>query len=245
MIAVWWRVVTNGRHGFTLVEALAALAIAAVILVATGGLMRNVAGSFDRGTRGVGEAELLLLATDRLASDFGSARYALQKSGDKYAVAFAGEPTKVAFVGAAGIGVDPQREELVTLTIESIDEMTRLVRRRAVWLEPGGHIEDLTPADPVVLIEGRLVMAFTFGRLSPDGTLSWSESWGGEPVLPHFVRLTLRSLSTGDDLLSGGEFVVRSDAPPACAQDDASTGCLAGVAAPPQAGAADAPPKKQ
>lgn len=236
-----WRLVTNGRDGFTLVEALAALAITAVIIVATGGLVRNVAGYFDRGTRGVSEAEHLLLATDRLATDFGSARYALQKSGDKFAVAFAGGPTKVAFVGAAGVGVE--REELVTLTIENADDMTRLVQRRAVWLEPDGQIEDLTLADPVVLIEGRLVMAFAFGRLSPDGTLTWSEGWGGEPVLPRFVRLTLRSLATGADLLTGVEFVVRSDAPAACAKDDASTGCLAGMAAPPQA--AGAAPKNQ
>ncbi|MGP0094470.1 MAG: type II secretion system protein J [Xanthobacteraceae bacterium] len=240
-----WRLVTNGRDGFTLVEALAALAITAVIMVATGGLVRNVAGYFDRGTRGVSEAEQLLLATDRLATDFGSARYALQKSGDKFAVAFAGGPIKVAFVGAAGVGVDRQREELVTLTIENTDDITRLVRRRAVWLEPGGQIEDLTPADPVVLIEGRLVMAFAFGRLSPDGTLTWSEGWNAEPLLPRFVRLTLRSPTTGADLLTGVEFVVRSDAPAACAKDDASTGCLTGVAAPPQAGAAGAALKNQ
>jgi prepilin-type N-terminal cleavage/methylation domain-containing protein len=231
------RSATNGKHGFTLVEALAALAITAVILVATGGLIRNVAGYFDRGTRGVGEAEHLLLATDRLAADFSTARYALQKSGDKFAVAFAGGPTKVAFVGAAGVGLESRHEELVTLTVESADEVTSLVRRRAAWREPGGQIEDLTPEDPVVLIEGRLAMGFAFGRLSPDGALSWSDSWNEEPVLPRFVRLTLRSRSTGEDLLTGVEFVVRADAPSACARDDASRGCLAGLAAAPPTGA--------
>jgi general secretion pathway protein J len=237
--------VKSSKHGFTLVEALAALAITAVIIVAIGGLIKNVAGYFDRGTRGVSEAERLLLATDRLAADFSSTRYALQKNGDKFAVAFAGGPTKVAFVSAAGVGVDPQREELVTLTVDGADDMTRLVRRSAAWLEPGGQIEDLTPADPVVLIGGRLAIGFAFGRRSPDGTLTWSESWSGEPVLPRFVRLTLRSLSTGADLLSGVEFVVRSDAPSACAQGDAATGCLAGVAEPPQAGPAGAVPRKE
>jgi prepilin-type N-terminal cleavage/methylation domain-containing protein len=242
---MWGSTVTNGKHGFTLVEALAALAITAVIIVATGGLIKNVAGYFDRGTRGVSEAERLLLATDRLAADFSSTRYALQKNGDKFAVAFAGGPTKVAFVSAAGVGVDPQREELVALTVESADNVTRLVRRRAAWLEPGGQIEDLTPADPVVLIEGRLEIAFAFGRLAPDGALTWTDSWNAEPVLPRFARLIVRSRATGADLLSGVEFVVRSDAPPACAQGDASTGCLAGVAAPPQAGAAGALPRKE
>jgi len=53
--------------GFTLMEVLAALAIAFVIILATTGLIRNVAREFDRGTRGVNEAERLMLAVERLA----------------------------------------------------------------------------------------------------------------------------------------------------------------------------------
>ena len=46
---------TERRHGFTLVEVLAALAIAAVIIAATSALVHNVALHFDHGTRGVSE----------------------------------------------------------------------------------------------------------------------------------------------------------------------------------------------
>ena len=62
-----------GCDGFTLVEVLAALAIASVIIMASAALIRNVALFFDRGTRGVTEAERLMLAVERLAGDFGSA----------------------------------------------------------------------------------------------------------------------------------------------------------------------------
>jgi len=44
--------VFRGRDGFTLVEALAALAIASAIMIASAALIRNVATFFDRGTRG-------------------------------------------------------------------------------------------------------------------------------------------------------------------------------------------------
>src|SRR5215813_13930487 len=62
------------RGGFTLIEVLAALAIACVIIIATAALIRDVAFHFDRGARGVGEAERLMLAVERLSADFGSAR---------------------------------------------------------------------------------------------------------------------------------------------------------------------------
>ena len=58
-----------GCDGFTLVEVLAALAIASVIIMASAALIRNVALFFDRGTRGVTEAERLMLAVERLAGD--------------------------------------------------------------------------------------------------------------------------------------------------------------------------------
>src|SRR6266446_3307807 len=69
-----------GCEGFTLVEVLAALAIASVIIMASAALIRNVALFFDRGTRGVTEAERLMLAVERLAGDFGSARFVWRRA---------------------------------------------------------------------------------------------------------------------------------------------------------------------
>src|SRR5258705_10127394 len=64
-----------GCDGFTLIEVLAALAIASVIIMASTALIHNVALFFDRGTRSVTEAERLMLAVERLAGDFSSARF--------------------------------------------------------------------------------------------------------------------------------------------------------------------------
>jgi hypothetical protein len=76
-------------------------------------------------------------------------------------------------------------------------------------------------------------MAFLFGRITPNGALSWSENWIGQPSLPRFVRLILRDRETGLDLLGEADFVVRADAPPACGRPDANPGCLSLV--PPEA----------
>ncbi len=71
-----------GCDGFTLVEVLAALAIASVIIMASTALIHNVALFFDRGTRGVTEAERLMLAVERLAGDFSSARFISRRTED-------------------------------------------------------------------------------------------------------------------------------------------------------------------
>ena len=81
----------SARDGFTLIEVLAAFAIASVIILATAALIRDVALHFDRGTRGVNEAERLMLAVERLAADFGSARFVSRRTDGGSAVAFTGE----------------------------------------------------------------------------------------------------------------------------------------------------------
>jgi prepilin-type N-terminal cleavage/methylation domain-containing protein len=220
------------RAGFTLIEALAALAIGSVIIMATAGLIHDVARHFDRGTRGAQEAERLMLAIERLAQDFNSARFVGWTTDGGTTAAFTGEPAtrdkpaKVAFVGDAGIMAGPQGEEVVTLTVEPAGEVTRLVRRRAAWAGSRTRLEDVSPQDAVVLVEGAVDIAFIFGRVTPAGALEWSDSWIGQPTLPRFVRLVLRDRTSGSDLLGEADFVVRADAPPGCGRPDAATSCL-------------------
>lgn len=227
-----------GCDGFTLVEVLAALAIASVIIIASAALVHNVALFFDRGTRGVSEAEGLMLAVGRLAGDFGSVRFGWRRTEDGVAAAFAAEqasserPASVVFVGAgrAASGAHAD-DDLISLRIEEDGEVRRLVRRRATWPGPRARFEDVTLQDPVTLIEGRLDISFVFGRVTPDGALAWYASWIGERALPRYVRLILRDRSTGADLLGEADFVVHADAPAACGRADAALACLS--AAPP------------
>jgi prepilin-type N-terminal cleavage/methylation domain-containing protein len=217
---------STGRDGFTLVEVLAALAIASVIIVASAALIRNIALYFDRGTRGATEAERLVLAVGRLAGDFGSARFVPRQTAGGAAIAFAAEQARVVFVAAGGVAAKSSGDELVSLTVETDGDLRRLVRRRATWPGQRARFEDVTPQDPVILIEGKLDMSFAFGRTGPDGKLVWYSSWAGETVLPRYVRLSLRDRDSGTDLLGEAAFVVRADAPPACGRTEADLACL-------------------
>jgi hypothetical protein len=210
--------------GFTLLETLTAVAVAAVIIVATTGLLHDVLLHFDLGTRRVIEAEHLLQAVHRLGGDFASARFILRPNLPGGAAPqgagtlFIGDPSTMTFVAAGGVMAGPQGEELVKLSVEVDGEVSRLVRRRAAWREPHAHFEDLPPQDPVVMLEGRVDISFTYGRLTPEGALTWSDNWTGEFGLPRLVRVIVREPNSGVDLLAEAPFLVRADAPAACAR---------------------------
>ena len=221
--AVVWRLFRRrGRsNGFTLVELLAALAIAAVIIAASSALVHNVALHFEQGTRTVSDGERLILAIERLAADLGSARFVLRTSDDRSAqsntqLAFIGEPAmgeqpaRVVFVGPGGVPANQEGEEVVSLTIEQEDDVTRLVRRRAPWFGPRTRFEELTFGDPVILLDGKFLISFAFGQVTQDGKLAWSDAWKGQASLPRYVRLNLRDRASGADLLPGTDFVIRA-----------------------------------
>jgi prepilin-type N-terminal cleavage/methylation domain-containing protein len=226
------------RQGFTLLELLAALAIGAVIIAASSALVHNVALHFEQGTRTVSNDERVILAVERLAADIGSARFVLRTTDDRSApnttpIAFIGDPATVVFVGPGGVPADQSGEEVVSLTIEQEDDVSRLVRRRAPWFGPRTRFEELTFGEPVILLDGKFLTSFAFGQFTQNGTLAWSDVWKEQASLPRSVRLNLRDRATGADLLPGTEFVIRADASGGCAQSD-STACNAGSATKPQ-----------
>ena len=247
---------TEGRHGFSLIEVLAALAIAAVIIAATTTLVHNVALHFDRGTRDVNEGERLILAVERLAADIGSARFVMRTSEGSAAkgggvqgsatqggaaqggatqggaaLAFIGEPAagerpaRLVFVGGGSVASNQGGEEVVELTAERNGDLMRLVRRRASWFGPRTRFEELTLSDPVILLEGNVLIAFEFGRLTQNNGVTWNDTWTGQTSLPRFVRLILRDRDTGADLLPSAQFVIRADTSSGCAQGN-STACV-------------------
>ena len=229
MTAIARRRLCEAAPGFTLIEVLATLAIAAVVIVATAALIHSVAFNFDRGARSVSNADHLLLAIERLAADFASARQVRQTvDGPNAQVAFVGEPTQVKFVAAGGAAAGLQGEEVVSLTVEQTDGVGYLVRRRAKWLGPRTSFASIPLHDPVRLLEGRIDIAFAYGSVAADGKVTWSESWNGQPLLPRLVRLTVRDLASGADLIPGPQFVLRADAPLACALSGANATCLTG-----------------
>src|SRR5438105_3121570 len=126
-----WRRASLGSDGFTLLEILAALAIVSVIILMIVSLVGNVSHYFDRGARRVSSAESLVLAVDRLADDFGSARFLHQPRGGVATATFRAEPAsaegpaKIIFVGGSD-NSGSSTEEVITLTVEEAGEVKQL-----------------------------------------------------------------------------------------------------------------------
>jgi prepilin-type N-terminal cleavage/methylation domain-containing protein len=228
------------QRGFTLIEVLAAFAIASVIIIATAALFHTVALSFDRGTSRVSGGERLALAAERLATDLGAARFVLRGTPAGPVAAFIGQASKITFIAPAraGLGtganvVDPAApgDDVVSITIEAVGDETQIVRRRAPWAGLPAPFETAALSDDVALLTGDFDAAFAFGRLAPDGTLTWSSSWPQERSLPRLVKLSLRDRASGVDLIGGAEFTIRADASGVCARADAGLECLTGTAA--------------
>ncbi|MBU3887023.1 prepilin-type N-terminal cleavage/methylation domain-containing protein [Methylosinus sp. KRF6] len=253
----------EARAGFTLVETLAALAVAAAIIVGAAELVHHVALYFDRGALGVTEAERFALAMDRLSRDFGAARFvaasaerderrsepgpsgAARKGDEKKArvIAFEGAPERIVFVSGSAVGARAAPEEALTLEVEPLrDGVTRLVRRRAVWLGPRSGLFAEAASDAVVLLEGRYEISFAFARADAFGALTWVDSWTGRTELPRLVRLRLVDPASGANLVVGAEFIVWADAPAACARD--APDCLPGKTGAPGEKKAPPPPEE-
>jgi prepilin-type N-terminal cleavage/methylation domain-containing protein len=111
--------------GFSLLELLAALAVGSVVLAAVAGLIRNVGLSFEAGTRGVGHAERLLSALERIATDLASVRYVHKTTEQGAKAIFEGRPNGIVFVSGAGVASAAPAEEIVVLEVEASGEATR------------------------------------------------------------------------------------------------------------------------
>ncbi|MCC8954297.1 prepilin-type N-terminal cleavage/methylation domain-containing protein [Bradyrhizobium sp. Pear77] len=231
----------RAASGFTLIEVLAALAIGSAVIAATAVLINNVALNFDRRTGLAGKTDQLLLAVDRLAADIGAARQVKQGDGADATAAFNGDANQMTFVTGSSAG-GGRGEEVVSLQVEETDGVNHLVRRRARWQGQRTPFASVALQDPVGVIEGQVDIAFAFGSSGPDGTLSWSTTWIGQPLLPRLVRLTVRDRASGADLLPGVQFTLRADAPIGCAQPGANADCVTGKSASPKEMPAKDPP---
>ena len=216
-------VVSARRAGFTLIETLAALAIASAIILSTSALIHQGALFFNRGTHTVDQVEQLTLAIACLTRDFAAARFVLEKTAKHPRAAFiatAGSedgPPKILFVTAGGRASGSQGAEVVSISVETGKTLTQLVRRRSAWLGPSMRVENVKLHDAVILLKGTLDMSFSFSELMPNGSLVWHDRWNGAAGLPHSVRLNLRDNETGSDLMQAVEFPIYADAPPSCA----------------------------
>jgi general secretion pathway protein J len=211
------------ENGFTLLEALIAVGLMALLLATlatvTAQWMRGWRAGFDR----TQSADLLGLGLDRIVADIGSAEFISPGQADARPI-FQGTDSSVAFVRSAIGPNSPAGLEIVRLA-EIDDARGRIVVRTRAAFTPSvtpqaieeGAIEF---TNPVVLIRPPFRVSFAFA--GPDRI--WRETWLDANQLPAAVRITVLDGQTGEILPVSTAALVNVNAPAGCAANTAQ-GC--------------------
>jgi general secretion pathway protein J len=173
--------------GFSLIEAMAALAMTATIIVALGSVAGQWLPNWRRGLVGLQRADLLGLGLERIAEDVAAAEYVTPWGGAQ-APLFEGDTSSAMFVRSA-IGPDSYPHlEVVRLAQVKDGRGLALIRTRAPFTPAAPGVSQRFPfGDPVVLI--RTPFRISFAYAGADRV--WVEGWNGKERLPDAVRITV------------------------------------------------------
>jgi general secretion pathway protein J len=183
--------------GFTLLEAMLAVALMAAIVLSLATVTAQWLPNWRRGFAGLQSADLLSLGLERIVADVSSAEYVTPR-GDVTQPLFDGGALTMIFVRSA-IGPDARPHLEVVRLAETVDERGfAMVRTRAPFAPqpPGVAATQYAFADPVVLVRAPFRVSFAYA--GPDR--AWTDSWEANDKLPDAVRVTVRDSASNQVL---------------------------------------------
>lgn len=185
----------RSNAGFTMFEALVAIALMALVLEALASVTAQWLPSWNRGLVQTQRNEQAAIGLDRLAADLSAAEFVTPNRTSDTAL-FRGGESEVTFVRSA-LGPNNRGGLEIVRIAEVTDPHGRaLVRTRApfVLLSTGDpSLDPIQFRDPVVLLRAPLHVSFAYA--GPRG--GWIGSWPSWASLPAAVRLEVRDAERG------------------------------------------------
>jgi general secretion pathway protein J len=169
---------SNPRAGFSLIETLAALAIAAAIFAVISEFSGRMLLNWNRSGDTIAVMEMLTRGLGRMGTDLTLALPMSPPGTDGSTVYFDGTPDHLSFVAATGFGVGDRGLELLNFSMVDNKDDFYLVRQRAPVSNPPSQFKD-----PVMLLHGRMQVRFSYR----DRTGQFVETWNKRPDLPGAV----------------------------------------------------------
>ena len=174
--------------GFTLLEALVAMALMGMILTALATITAQWLPNWNRGIVRVQRNELVALGLDRLAGDLAAAEF-ISGSRETRKPFFNGASRSVTIVRTAlGPNAGPGLE-IVRITEVSSAEGPILVRTRAPFVPVINDRVEPIFTDPVVLLRAPYRLSFSYAGADRN----WREEWRQQVQLPKAIKLTVRA----------------------------------------------------
>ena len=184
--------------GFTLLEAMAALAITGAVVASLSSITAQMLPNWRRGFVALQRADLLSVGVERIAADVSQAEFVPTNSSSASPF-FEGSPNSITFVRSAVGPNSPQQLEVVRLAQSTDDRGLALMRTSARYAPSAAQAVGMPYAlsAPVALVRAPLRISFAFA--APDRV--WRDAWNGNAALPAAVRISVRDTSNGDRLV--------------------------------------------
>jgi general secretion pathway protein J len=200
----------SARSGFTLIEALVALALMGIILGALATITAQWLPNWNRGFSRVERSQSLTIAMDRLVADVSAAQF-IQPNRNSRAPLFVGNEFDVTFVRTTlGPNVQPGLD-IVHIGETESSSGRHIVRSRstfAPFVTDQVSIDQLTFGDAVILF--RFPFRISFAYAGHDGV--WKNSWQEMKTLPATVRVTIRDTTNEHNFSISTTAIVHVDA---------------------------------
>ena len=204
--------------GFTLIEAIVALALMGLVLSALASITAQWLPNWNRGVGRIQRDEAISTALQRIAADLAAAEY-VPANRDSRRPLFDGSELSITFVRTAmgpnigsgldvvGLGETSDRGEYVTVRS----------RARFAPLPIGSTLsEQLHVGDPVVLLRAPFRLSFAYA--GPDR--AWRSNWRNAERLPAMVRLTIRDVASQRVLSVSTIALIHAQVPSDCTRPD-------------------------
>lgn len=187
----------NPEAGFTLIEMLAALALASLIFLSLNLAMTTVQNFVVKSTNSLSSQDAITAATRLFARD--AARIIRLRNSvgpDAQGYLFEGSPRQMIYPLLEHEGVSGGGLYLVRLRVAERDGVDQLIRERAL-LQPGERPgTDVDWGDAVALLEGAFDIVFAY-RAQRSGMRDWADGWSAATAMPEQLRLTIKDRATG------------------------------------------------
>jgi general secretion pathway protein J len=224
----------RGEDGFTLIEALVALALTGLVLSALANLTAQWLPNWNRGLDRIQRSEMIGITLQRLADDLADA-LPVPASASDMGPFFSGSEQSITFVRTA-LGPNAGPELDVVHLGETTDKAGLATVRSRTQFRPmppnASASNQFHFREPVVLLRAPYRLTFAYAREDEE----WQSSWRDPGKLPSRIKLTVRDSSNGRAISTVTSIHVQS--PP---QDDGNASVPGNQNGAPQANSSNPP----
>jgi general secretion pathway protein J len=206
--------------GFTLIEALLATLLMAIIMGALAQVTSQWLRSWDRGFTRIQSVDLLAAGLDRLVADVAAAQIVAGSvtnmplfDGSESAVMFVRTPVGPnTFTGLEVIRIEEASDSRGLALVRDTAPFTPVIR----------DLHEVDFSNPVVLIRAPYRISFSYA--GPDRM--WRDTWRSAGQLPRAIRVSIRDSAASRTLAVSTSTVIRAELPARCAAAKAVGECI-------------------